>query len=1299
MKSMMRYSSRYVMFTFVMLMTAIVPAVAQNYFFRHYTINDGLTTMRISFDATIQDRRGFMWFGTTLGLNYFDGYRFRNDIPIHGDNSWLKSANITGIDEDKKGVIWIGCNKGVCSYDPITDDFEIYHNEKYDIRLLYSLKVDSLDNVWVLANGDLYRINQDNDECVRYSVEDYASFSHIFVSSKGTVWILAYDGNIYQWNSSDDTLLPYPVLDDEDWAEGANLACIDECSDGKLMICTSNHGAKLFSPVNKHVEKLFTDADGHQLYVHCVIRHGGDEFWIGAEDGIWIYKLNHGFVNHISKDYKSLYSLTDNAVHVMLNDREGGVWVGTFFGGLNYLPANDFQFNKHYPRGDDGTISANVVREIIRKDANTLFVGTEDGGLYTFDTHTHDFRPLSPLVNNGKRISNNIQSILAVDDQLWIATLNEGIYVSDFNGHIVRHYENVGVPDKLFRNSRGDIFVGTMHCLLCYDKLTDDFYLVDGMDNLFIHTIIENSDNDLLVGTLTNGLYRVTYSGNVYKGECVGFQKEEISFLYEDSHHTLWVGSNNNGLHTYNIGTKIATDANITLCHDGLSICSITEDDLGHLWISTSTGLFCYDVQKDYVGRYNLSSMLSSPHFNYNSTYTDHDGIIYLGTVDGMVSFNPMYVAQTDRDLTVYFTDYTSDHTSFSIYFSVPTYSMEQALWYRYRLLGVDKEWNVAQEQHVIRYNNLSAGHYTLEVEAGLENGMWSGTISEYSIDIVAPWYLTLWAKFIYFAIAAAVVCFLYQVVRKRRTERRKAMIEKQRNEQYRELTQEKMRFFTAITHEIRTPLTLLLTPIESLIKSFSEERAKQLLPIMQRNGNELLNLINQILDFRKLEQGRSKLELSRGDVMEYIRSASSPFKAVANKKHIQFGVETEGELYMFFDTDKMQRILYNLLGNAFKFTPEGGWVKVVAKKSSDSYLSISVSDSGVGISDEDKEHIFDLFYQCEKNKEAGLENEISVGSGIGLHLVKEFVEMHYGSITVDSKVGEGSSFHISLPVNLKENRIPTVMSASSDDDSSNDETENVVSNGVSRSTLLLVDDNEEFLQYLNYELRDDYQILLAHNGQEAYEMAQANDINIIVSDVMMPEMNGNDLCRNIKSNIKTSHILVILLTAKVGEEYKLNGYKSGADYYIAKPFNVEILKNRIVHLCQQQRERYNMFLQDLNVTGTQLTSSQLDEEIYNKAVALVVDNMDNTEYSVEQFSSDMCMSRMTLYRKLVSITGRTPHEFMNTIRLKKAALLLKQTKYGIAEIADLVGYGTQRNFTKSFKEFYGVTPQEYRNS
>jgi signal transduction histidine kinase/DNA-binding response OmpR family regulator len=606
----------------------------------------------------------------------------------------------------------------------------------------------------------------------------------------------------------------------------------------------------------------------------------------------------------------------------------------------------------------------------------------------------------------------------------------------------------------------------------------------------------------------------------------------------------------------------------------------------------------------------------------------------------------------------------------------------------------VDEQWIYTEPgRNFAIYNQLRKGKYTFTVKSTGDNHLWSNDTLRMVIIKKPAFYETGWA---YAGYGVILLFFLFAGLRfylnrlKLRNELHIAQIDKDKSE---ELIQTKLRFFTNIGHEFRTPLTLIMTPLSTLIHHLTDENLKQKLTSIYQNAENMLNLINQLLDFRKLEMGGEKLKLSCNDFVKYAEYVYSAFKDVAENKSIQFTFESDvRHIFMGFDKSKVHKIINNLYSNALKFTSEGCITTIIRliQENGREFVNIDIADTGCGIPDREQQTIFKRFYQSENN------DPNKTGSGIGLHLVKEYVELHGGHISVSSKVGKGSVFSVFIPTDLPvsgDNTGPEDAQDSAPVPPSGTET----GNHKEQKTLLIVEDNTELRHFLAEQLGYKFNVLQAADGKQGADIALNKSPDLIVSDFMMPVMNGLDMCQHLKTDINTSHIPVILLTARISDETKIESYKAGADSYIAKPFNFEVLLTRIEMLIEQQEKRKKLFHKTIEITPSSITTSSLDEELMKNALLVVEKNIDNSEYSVDELASELAFSRRQLSRKFQSIIGLSPGEFMRSVRLKRAAQLLKDSQYNISEIADRVGFGAIKYFNLNFKEEFGVTPTQYR--
>lgn len=918
-------------------------------------------------------------------------------------------------------------------------------------------------------------------------------------------------------------------------------------------------------------------------------------------------------------------------------DSRGRVWVGTFRKGI-YLKDGDkvsHFIQENVPNKD---MDYNIVRDFAEDHQHQIWV-CYHGGVGRFDEKT---KRIIPLQNKHFIGNTNINGI-AFDRQhrLWAAT-NKGLIMNN-------QLKLKAVCKALAIDKQGCVWVGTSNGVHVFDAHRGKTYQYgkgEGMANEMIQDLVVDKLGDIWA-TTANGLcrFRRTLSS-----------EQPFALTMFDSQNKLG-------------------DARF-LPRTAASMAD------GKLLFGSSTGFYIVDPIQ-------VKDMEYTGHPVFISLLVNNQEVVAGKEYDGRVIL-PFALSTTKKIVLEH------DENFITVHFSGLNFDMPHHTYYKYRLQGVNNDWIVISPQDGIgraNYTDLSPGTYKLEVySAGLDK-VWSKQSATLEIEVLAPLWATWWVKLLYLLVFIALIIF---VVRWKIEQNRKRM----ENEKYKELEEMKYRFFTNISHEFRTLLTLIITPIGSILKRTTDGETRHQLNDVSRNAGDLLQLVNQLLDFRKMEMNGEHLNLTSGNLNEFIQYTTMKFMPLAEQKNIRLAFEdkTEG-LFMYFDKDKVGKILTNLLSNAFKFTKAGGSVCVSLEKcilDSRRCAHIIVADTGCGIPKEDQAHIFERFYRTEQDSSSQ-----QIGSGIGLNMVYEYIQLHEGKVSLESEEGKGSRFIVNIPADLKrevqqeaseENRIASPVMADVVDGAVGVQTFRKI-----EKTVLVVEDNEDFSHFLSQELGRIYnKVLTAKDGIEGAMMAEAENPDIIVSDVMMPRMNGTDMCRRIKENIETSHIPIILLTAWSTDEGRAAGYKAGADAYIAKPFDMEVLLARISNLLEKQEKRQRDFSHSISLDPKTVTDSSPDEDFLKEVIACIEKNIDNSEYTIDSLSTDVVMSRMSLYRKMKSLTGQTPADFIRTVRLKTAAKLLKEEKCTVSEACYRTGFASPQNFAKHFKEMFGVLPSQY---
>lgn len=1256
----------------------------------------------------LQDSEGYMWYATEGGgLCRDNGYQidvFRSDLNTP---HLLASNDITCLTEDNDHHIWFGTKRGLYKLDKTDYTITGSTEEALQKQRIDAVRAVRDGTVWVSAEGMIYHYSADGHLLGSYLSEwngNRLNVSDFYEDSRQTLWVMQGGGGLLQYHSKTDTFSPHQ------WTcDAPPVQMIEDAQNNCYWVATWGRGVVRFTPsadgqTNAATCQLQTatledtEQNPHKSQLLGLLKDSKQgTLWVVALDDLYAYRV----VNHELQAVSTAGFLSDSKkiLDKIIEDRSGNVWVPGY-SPHSFILSFDSNKIKRFPTRAMSAITGYPVmadRTIREEDYFWIWQGRTGLSIYHPASEQISFASDFPDEAGKYYIIKCIEKC-RTQPGIWAACGDARIVHLQHEDMKMKVIKEIRIPDArqvrvLKEDDRGNLWIGTEKGIYQYSQSDGEIKEVEG-ENKVINDIAVSKDGSIYYITEALELLRLNPEGK--KNIIVG---ENYSSVVIAPDGKVWTATLEGNVYSYEPQSG-TIEREVTACNaNGDAIKSMTIDDLGHLWLLADQYVKEYNpknqsfrilhnsdrfIQVDYflsirkvedgticlggIGAY----CLVTPSAELDQSPTDIMPVISSVKIDG----NTHIMGRNTKQL-----DLSADNVNVEVSFSTLEHLHAGQISYAYRLKGWDTNWNyLPTGSNTAYFSKLPKGNYTLEIKATDIHGCWAQPAVCLQIHRLPAWYETWWAYTFYILSALLIIAGLLRMYFTRLHRKQEKRMEEQ-------LTQMKFRFFTNVSHELRTPLTLIITPLSSLLSDIQEGVLKQQLVSIYRNAQDLLQLVNQLLDFRKLEMNGEKLHLTNGDIYEFISSVGKEFNALAGNKQIDYSVLLPDEtLLMHFDQEKVQRILYNLLNNAFKFTPSGRKIQVsteMISKEEVPYIGIIMKDTGKGIAPEVLPRIFDRYYQSE----AGNNKSSTTGSGIGLHLVKEYVSLHNGFIEVDSEKGNGSEFRLYLPTNLTEDSLPARdENVSSESDPS-----------PSRKTILLVEDNEEFRRFMSRKLSQKYQVWEASNGKEAETIALEKEIDIMVSDVMMPEMDGFELCNRLKGNVKTSHIFIILLTARVGDESMLEGYKSGADFYLTKPFNMEILNNRIEHLLALQQKRKQMFLTEIEVNSEELTSSIVDEKFLKKAVELVEKNLDNSDYTVELFSNDMCMSRMNLYRKLQSITGQKPTEFIRSIRLKKAAQLLINSKLSVVEISERVGFSTPSYFSKCFKEMFGVLPTQYQ--
>lgn len=1225
---------------------------------------------------------------------------------------------------------------------------------------LINLFIDDSKNYWFITEDKtvlFYNIQKKELTTIMEGGSEFIRQHGIpreLVQYKNLYWIIFSDGLICCWDSStmeithqDDTFLS--AIDDTAdkiyiYTTDKDRLYLHTTDNGNLWLMLSS-GIYHYDSINKKWKEI-CQISGYSNFFTCMDLDCEGNVWAGTSaSGLRFINKDTYEVKDIDRIELGNGEKIFNDIFSVFIDDDNGVWVGTLFKGLYYYHPSMRKFNLHRVANADINIASEDIWCFLETDDNEILVGAGKG--------LFKYNPLNGIIEQvyKETIGDNICISLYQDrkKRIWVSTFFNGLYCIDKNS--VRNYKNKSIninsyPNtnnvrSLFQDESGNFWICVLGGVGKFDEKTGNIEFIQERHknikfNGLYYKIYEVERGNLLVIGDKELFYYNTQQDSVYLPDKTNqtydkFPDFELAYTcyHKDSRGLEWFGTtdglriwDNASRKLYTINTETGLQNNI--------ISAILEDNDNMLWVSTVNGISKITVTKtseifDFsLVNFDKMDGLQSGKFNERASLIAKDGTFYFGGVYGFNSFNPDNIVFNESKTKAIFTNLSLFNTPIypekeynghvilnqainktekitlsykenfiTLEFSGLNYVNPQRTYFKYKLENFDSDWNeiVTTGSGKVTYTELPSGTYRLIVHTANNDKIWSDEVSQLVIEITPPFWATSIAITLYIVICLAILVYLYIYLQKRNE--RKLEEQKIKNEikQKEEMEQMKYRFFTNVSHEFRTPLTLIITPLETLLKQEKNEELKNRLNTIYKNAQNLLDLVNQLLDFRKLEMKGEKLRLYYVDIKQFIQNIYDQFEDSVKTKNIDFIFEFESDdLSISIDENKIHKVITNLLSNALKYTPSGGIISMVVNtihKNNSDYLKISVADTGKGIPQKDKEKIFNRFYQIENT------DQENVGSGIGLHLAKEYITMHNGEIYVENQKDGGAVFTLLIPVDLKSE--PAINPSL---DSPTSESDKIIKEESSeKETLLIVEDNVEFRLFLVEQLSSVFKVIHGSDGEEGEKLAIQQLPDLIISDLMMPKVDGVLLCKRLKNNIQTSHIPFILLTARHSDEAKIEGYQAGADSYIPKPFSMDVLLTRIKNLIEQQKKRRELFQKTIEVSPESITITTLDEEFVQKTLSCIEKNMDKTEYSVEDLSKDLGLSRVHLYRKLQSITGQNPSEFVRSIRLKKAAQLLRDSQLNISEIAYEVGFTNPKYFTTCFKEEFGVTPTQFK--
>lgn len=1348
------------------------------YRFSHLGVSDGLSPGTIN--CFYKDSKGFLWIGTSSGLNRFDGYNIEVFNPDPSDTLLLQSKDYHKIFEGPFGNLWVENVLGISIFNPTTEKFsagqftllEKMGLPQKEVKEMYR---DSKGNYWFIQEGEgisRYSAHTGKSVQLRSSAEEGSlssnSISWFSEDSKGDFWLIHTNGIIEEVNGI--------TLKVSYRNTGLSSAFGGDLHDFRFIVDNDNHlwihlyedfGIFYFDPENNLIKNYNRKTPGIRLksnLIKDVVKDLDGNIWIGTDHGgITVINKEDLTADYIVTNPEIENSLSHNSLTSLYADPDGIIWAGTFKNGVDYYNKNIIKFPHHQNLiSSPESLPFNDINVFAEDEKGNIWIGTNGGGLIHLDRRTWKYKQYLHDPEDPASISSDIIVSLLYDSNgnLWAGTFLDGL--NKFNGREFKHYNrdenNVsGIGGnsiwELFEDSRGNIWVGTLEGGIdVLDPTTEEFRNSSEEGGLYpvhcnyISAITEDSNGNIWVGGV-NGIDVI----NPLTGEsrhflndskdCGTLSSNQVLSIFRDSDNNIWIGTQE-GLDLYNPVKESFYHYTVRDGLPGKKVISVNEDNQKNLWLTTSYGIvqFKKDKIEESTGRiapnfqnYDDEDGLQGKLFNENSLFKTRNGDLLAGGLNGFNMFNPESFRFNNKPPNVVFTSFelfnkkitplqkvngrvllsrpihqTStislehDENLFSIEFAALDFLQPSKNRYRYKLEGFDQDWQeVGSSGRRVTYTNLDPGTYEFRVQASNNDQVWNTAGTSLMLTVLPPFYKTTYAYTFYFLLVIVILHLSRRNVIRR--QRRNFLFEQEKREaaHLHEMDLMKIRFFTNISHEFKTPLSLILAPVEKLKAREANMEAKEQLETINRNAKRLYNLITEILDLRKI-QDTPLLSNSRGNVIEFIEQIVDSFRVLSENKNIVLNFHSETKEFLTsFDMDKLDKILFNLLSNAFKFTPEQGSIDVHAKiadaptSPQKKLLQITISDTGIGISGEDQAKIFDRFFKVQQP-----ENNNRSGSGIGLSLVKEYIELYEGSISVQSEPGKGSTFSMSIPLkdlqNIETSRSERdTQKRHSSKSSARKAVELEQNTGI--PTLLIIEDDHDLLSYLTKSFNGSFKVFVASNGQDGWKKALAVQPDVIISDWSMPGMDGTDLCKKIRNDSRTKHIPFIMLTAHGDEESIMSGLKTGVSDYMVKPFNLEVLRSRVMNLVTQRKSLQQAYRKKIEVETKKVDIEPEDDAFMRKAVKIIDRNIGNTDFSVEKMAADLGVSRTFLYNKMVTRMEKSPNELIRDIRLDRGRELLMKSQLTISEIAFEVGYNNPKYFTKNFKKKYNMLPSEVR--
>ena len=1303
------------------LLTILSLNAKDDYRYRNITMNDGLTANAVR--NIVQDKYGFIWFGTDNGLCRYDGKKVQPYRIAELGTSQYVSALMAG-DEG----LFVGTQKGVFL---LRFDHQSFERLPMDIHSTVTyLTKDKEGSLWVSTMEQGVWCLMAGTQVKNYPFKEIDGFiSQVYIDRDNQIWTVTNRGEpvIEKLNRLHDRFEPLPLKFD-----GAYHALrMLQTRDGRLWIGTWESGLLLMHDDGRLEQVLSPAVAKTGTHIHTLFERSDDCICIGCDDGFLCYdvktrEIHRGMMGSQGDGGNMIVS---RFVYSIISDTEGGLWMGSYYGGVSYISPVGQRFESFAKDGTANGLNGNVISRFCEDRQGRVWVGSDDGGLMCYSPKEQRFLDY-PHQDILSRMNVHALCLDSLGD-LWIGTYTDGVQVMNLETGLLRQYRQTSDPNSLdnsscytiYLDSRGRLWLATMTGLNLYDRRQDAFTRI-GKINATTIDIDEDRAGNLWLSTQGAGVWR--YDGKSGKlRQYLHSDKDEstipddqVNCALVDENGTLWVGTLD-GLCRYDAGHDCFQHVRLDMRNQ--NVMSIIEDH-GALWLATERGVVKY-VPGEGVQQFTRQDGLVGEQAQPNAGLKASDGQIYFGTTNGFSTFYPYRIRVNKTMPPVYITsmeilnrpEYTtdgrlldlsrtkeislsySDARMLTFSFAALSYCSPEKNQYAYRLEGFDREWNYVDNQNRATYTNIPPGTYTFHVKATNNDGIWSDHEATLKVVVHPPFWWSWYAKLLYLIILGVVIWY-YVRFRLRRAElRHQREMQRLNEEKEKEVREARLNFFTMIAHEIRTPVSLIIGPLEKVMKSGQPTPD---LRVIDRNAHRLLELVNQLLDFRKVEQQSLVMHFAPQNIHELVQSVSERFAPTFEQGGKRFVVEAPDEHFTaIIDKEAVTKVISNLLTNANKYTKDE--VRLTCRVEPDGeHFRMEVADNGMGIREEDRQHIFEPFFQAQDNKP---------GTGIGLNIVKNIVDQHHGTISVASEVGKGAVFTVILPVTQQEMERESwgqvheskgqVHDSAESQNHATCPLDSPGGDGGGSSTMLIVDDSEDMLDFLANNFQEKYEVMKAADGIEALDLLHRHEVSIIISDWMMPRMDGAELCRQVRRDPLTSHIPFVMLTAKTDDDSKVQSMDVGADTYIEKPFSVQYLEACIRNMLLMRRRLMEKFSTQPAFPVEEIAQNPTDNEFLMRMNKIIEENFSNSDLNVNFLADKMNISRSGLFAKIKTLADVTPNEMIQIVRLKKAAQLLREGNRQISEVCYMVGFSTPSYFSKCFQKQFGVTPGAYGSS